>query len=243
MKKPKGIILYRGASLIDGAPIVVIATLNSNNKKTGNMVQTWILRSDMHPLDAIAQFFDRSICGDCPHRARTCYVNVGQAPAAIYKAFLRGLYPDYDPALHDKYLQDRAIRFGAYGDPAAAPFSIWFGLRQLASVITGYSHQARLSSFDPAMHALTMTSADSPKQAAAYHAKGIRTFRVKNAEDGFLPNEIECLADSKGLNCIDCGLCDGGDMSADRPSIAITVHGKGASKFNTANIIATSAAA
>jgi hypothetical protein len=55
MKKPSGVILYQGPSLLDGAPIVVIATgLNaSSNSKTGDMVQTHIIRADMLPMDAI----------------------------------------------------------------------------------------------------------------------------------------------------------------------------------------------
>lgn len=42
-----GVILYQGPSLIDGAPIVVIANrivLESGNAKTGAMVQTFIIR-------------------------------------------------------------------------------------------------------------------------------------------------------------------------------------------------------
>ena len=46
-KKPKGYIIYEGASLIDGKPIVEIAILSSKNVKTGNMIQTYILRPFM----------------------------------------------------------------------------------------------------------------------------------------------------------------------------------------------------
>lgn len=49
----RGFIFYRGKSPIDNAPIVGIAVLKSRNEKTGNMVQTFILRSDIHPMDAI----------------------------------------------------------------------------------------------------------------------------------------------------------------------------------------------
>ena len=33
-----GFLFYRGASPIDGAPLIGIATLNSDNRKTGDMV-------------------------------------------------------------------------------------------------------------------------------------------------------------------------------------------------------------
>ena len=41
--REKGYILYEGPSALDGAPIVVIATMETSNAKTGAMVQTWIL--------------------------------------------------------------------------------------------------------------------------------------------------------------------------------------------------------
>ena len=84
-----GLVLHEGPSPIDGEPIVSIATLHSNNRKTGDMVQIWILRQDMAPMEAIKSGGDRSICGGCPHRGtgtkRSCYVNVFRAPAAIWQ--------------------------------------------------------------------------------------------------------------------------------------------------------------
>jgi hypothetical protein len=49
-----GLVLWRGASLLDGAPIVAIVTglaAGSSNRKTGDMLQTWILREDMAPTE------------------------------------------------------------------------------------------------------------------------------------------------------------------------------------------------
>jgi hypothetical protein len=45
-------VIYDGPSLIDGKPIVAIAQVNTGNRKTGNMAQTWILRSDIDPITA-----------------------------------------------------------------------------------------------------------------------------------------------------------------------------------------------
>ena len=81
-----GFIFYRVPSQIDGAPIVGIATVDSGNRKTGSMVQSWIIRDDVHPVVASRTGADSAICGDCPHRGqydtdgnriagtRTCYV-------------------------------------------------------------------------------------------------------------------------------------------------------------------------
>ena len=46
-KKPTGYVIYDGPSLADGAPIIVIATIKSGNSKTGDMLQTWIIRKDI----------------------------------------------------------------------------------------------------------------------------------------------------------------------------------------------------
>jgi hypothetical protein len=239
MKKPNGVILFEGPSALDNKPIVVVATLSSKNAKTGDMVQTWILRQDLHPLMARQSGEDYSICGNCPHRSGSCYVNIGQAPAAVWRAYTRGSYPAYDPRAHDKYLAGRGIRFGAYGDPAAAPWTTWRNLARLASTHTGYTHQWAHANYDERISRFVMLSADSPKQAdkAETINPGARTFRVMNAGDTLRHGEIECLSDSKGMQCLDCGLCDG-KREGSAVSIAITVHGAGASKFNTANVIA-----
>jgi len=66
-----GIILYEGPSRIDGAPIVAIATgLDdpSSNEKTGPMIQTWIMRSDIPPHVAQSSGDDASVCADCKLR-------------------------------------------------------------------------------------------------------------------------------------------------------------------------------
>ena len=45
-------IIYQGPSLLDGLPIVAIATYSDKNTKTGKVLQTYIMRSDISPLDA-----------------------------------------------------------------------------------------------------------------------------------------------------------------------------------------------
>lgn len=244
MQKPRGFIIYEGKSKLDGQPIVALATLSTNNRKTGDMIQTWILRADLNPVDTINARLDSSVCGACPHRRSlggSCYVNVGQAPQSVYKAFKRGSYPKYDEQLHAKYIEGRAVRLGAYGDPAAVPVAIWYSLVKYAERHTGYTHQLSHKNFDPAILGLCMVSADTPRAALKAHANGQRTFRVKTEEAPLLPNEIECLADSKGMTCAECGLCDGAERS--KVSIAINVHGSLSSrydaKYSKANLIET----
>ena len=66
-KMNKGII-YKGPSLLDGKPIVAIATYSDRNTKTGKVLQTYIIRSDISPLEASKTGEDFSICGDCKLR-------------------------------------------------------------------------------------------------------------------------------------------------------------------------------
>jgi len=72
-------------------------------------------------------------------------------------------------------------------------------------------------------------------EADRAHAAGWRTFRVTpwNALD-LQRGEIECPADSRGVQCIDCGLCDGSRVGDKRKSIAIKAHGARARKVGGA---------
>ena len=58
-------IIYKGPSLLDGKPIVVIATYSTRNPKTGNALQTYILCEKIDPREASKTGADYSICGDC----------------------------------------------------------------------------------------------------------------------------------------------------------------------------------
>jgi hypothetical protein len=242
-KNARGFVLYEGPSVLDGAPIVVVAVAKSNNAKTGNMLQTFILRADMDPVAASKGGQDDSICGGCPHRHHlggACYVNIGQAPLSVYRAYHRGAYLPGTPE-NLAALSGRAIRCGTYGDPAAVPVATWHALFDAVRppVWTGYTHQAGHKNFNPGISQFCMISADTPKSAKKYQAAGLPTFRVTTDAGQLLPGEIECLADSQGVQCIDCGLCAG--VSAGQ-SVAITVHGSRAGnyakKYGRANLIA-----
>jgi len=226
--KYKGYIMYQGPSALTGTDIVVIATVKTSNIKTGDMIQVWILDALTNPVEAIKLGLDVSVCGQCPHRNNTCYVNVGQAPNAVYKAFKRGLYPVFNLVEHASAFAGRMVRLGAYGDPAAAPFDVMSTLALLGKGHTGYTHQATHKGFDKRFLSLCMVSADTPKQAAKWQAQGAKTFRVALEGDGLAEGEIECLADSEGIQCIDCGLCDGKQQN-----IAITVHGSRSKNFKS----------
>jgi hypothetical protein len=238
-----GITLWEGASLIDGAPIVVIATgieEASTNGKTGPMVQTWILRSDIAPGRAIHTGDDASVCGACPHRGmivdgvnrdRTCYVTIWQAPRNVYESYHRGLYPRVSPSEARKLLADKRVRLGAYGNPSAAPLPMWRKATSLAYGRTGYIHNWRTAA--RGWRDLVMASVENAAEALVAQAMGYRTFRVRGQQEPLAPREVKCPASAEAghkTSCFDCLAC-GGLASKAKANIAIIVHGSGASAF------------
>lgn len=228
-KQPKGFILYRGPSVLDGQPIVAITTMKTSNAKTGDMVQVWILREDVSPVEAMKSGGDVSICGVCPQRRSiggACYVNVGQGPRSVWEAYKRGVYSEsWDPST----FKGRSVRLGAYGDPAAVPADILGAALECASGWTGYTHQLTHKNFQHEVLQWVMVSAETPKQAAAAQSKGYRTFRIKSADAPALAGEIECLSDAKGVQCVDCGLCAGKHAPT---NVYINVHGSLSGRFD-----------
>lgn len=228
-KPAKGYVLFEGPSILDGKPIVVIATMETKNEKTGNMVQTWIMRADMSPTEASNTKSDSSVCGMCPHRTSlkgACYVTLHQAPLAVWKSYKKGNYKNLDNSdlIHFK---NKRIRLGAYGDPAAVPFQVWDNIVKACVGHTGYTHQLHHKNFDSRIATLCQISADTEKEAQRAWKKGYKTFRVKSDNMATLPGEIQCLNVSHNISCLDCGLCNG-----NKANIVIDVHGSRASRFD-----------
>jgi hypothetical protein len=246
-------VIYRGPSLLDGSPIVVVAIVASKNRKTGNMVQTYILRDDMDPLTASKTGADVSICGNCPHRGtatddpkaklakgRSCYVNLAQGVLMVWKHLAKGGYP---VAAGHKAISaigaGRMVRIGTYGDGAAVPSYIWDSLCSMAEGWTAYTHQSGWTgaAADPSRF---MVSVESKADAGAAWEAGARTFRViANVADVVKGKEILCPASEemgKRATCATCKLCAGASIKA--KSIAIVAHGTDAAKAAAARVVA-----
>ncbi|MFY7951243.1 MAG: hypothetical protein ACOVT5_01935 [Armatimonadaceae bacterium] len=235
-----GVILYEGPSLLDGAPVVAIATGlkgKSRNEKTGDMVQTWILRADVAPHEAIHTGEDASVCGDCPHRGRiedgrnvgrSCYVTTFQAPLSVWKAYRRGLYPAVSREDVATLFAGRMVRLGSYGDPAAIPVDVWQNAVARASGWTGYTHQWRTA--PRALAALCMASVETDGQARAARLQGWRTFRVRAEGQPLAPKlEFICPASAEAgmkTDCASCRACMGTESKA-KASPVIIAHGAG----------------
>jgi hypothetical protein len=239
--KALGYILYRGPSRIDGTPIVVVANKipsksgkGSKNSKTGAMVQTWIIADEnLKPQLAAESGSDYGICGNCPHRYktdakgkkhRTCYVTLIHGPRAVYEALQRNRYLDVSDLDYSDLFAGHVVRLGSYGDPAAAPVSVWRKYTAKAKAWTGYTHQWRNSK---AYQPYVMASVDSEKEATQATKKGWRYFRVGTVDQRAGKNEVLCPASEeagKKTTCENCKLCQG-TSSKSRKSIMIPAHG------------------
>jgi hypothetical protein len=233
-----GLEFYRGPSLLTGDPIVAVATgleARSKNEKTGPMVQVWILRRDVAPMDAKRQNRDDAICGDCRHRGRdgrgsSCYVVPWLAPYNVFKAldtYRRVSWPELVASLAGQH-----VRLGAYGDPAALPFEVWRVVLTSVAGWTGYTHAWR--GCDPRLKAILMASVDDLEEFDLAREQGWRTFRVRSQADPLVAAvEVVCPASVEAghrLTCQACELCRGAANPA--RSVAIIAHGNNSATLN-----------
>ena len=227
----KGFILYEGPSKFDKKPIVSIVTFSSTNEKTGNMAQLWILPMDEAPHEAVKSGNDQSVCGGCQHRhslGGACYVLPFQGPLSVWRSYKRGLYPKSNPKALLK-LMGKELRLGAYGDPAMLPEDHLRAVKSVARGTTGYSHQWKNKRLKHAMKYCqgSVDSLEEAKQFKEMYPNG-HYFRVTSDISDIQEDEIQCLADTKGITCQQCMLCDG-----TKKNIVIEVHGSKKSRFSS----------
>ncbi len=232
-KKAIGIILWQGKSLLDGERIMVIANginSKSKNRKTGKMIQTYILRQDITPILARRLGEDKSVCGDCKHRENsTCYVNLAHGPRQVFNAFHDGSYRKWKDE-DIKYFENAYVRFGTYGDPAAVPFEVWDTICSVLKGHTGYTHQWK--NCDQRLQNLCMASVDSivgyNKEYLQAQLMGWRTFRVRESlENEVMESEFICPASKEAgvlTNCKQCNACNGNSQNR-KKSPVIMLHG------------------
>jgi len=239
-------IIYEGKSVVDGKPIVVILSgkLNrSSNSKTGDMLQTNILRQDIAPTAASKTGEDYSVCKSCIHRGfvdleskkgtaenRSCYVN----PLFlnnIYKAYKRGKYSYLTKEDLKIMLYKESLRIGSYGDPGAVPKEVWLDIIHNYEIKnhTGYSHQIldennEIINDNRYLADFCMVSCDTLEQAKVAWQNNLRTYRtIISYDEVNWDKEIVCPESYlKSVNCKTCGLCRG-SKNSEAKSIAIPI--------------------
>ena len=225
--------MSNGFILHEDSSRVIIATgfsTKSDNRKTGDMIQIWILVKSVSPTEAIRTGLDRLICGNCVHRGngdgsgRSCYVNVGQAPLGIWRAWKAGRYPTLQ---FMDIFAGRKVRFGAYGDPTHIPLPLALAIAGVASGHTGYTHQWRKPSLQ-AWRSILMASVDTTAELLIARAMGWSTFRVSPDMD-HRTFETLCASERNGTPCSVCLGCPGSRNGIQ--SVWIPAHGTGKRHF------------
>lgn len=228
-----GYIIWEGFSPLDGAPIALIATgfdSSSANAKTGAMIQTWIIRTDIEPHTAYKSGEGSSVCGNCPHFLnKTCYVSWHQAPLSVYRAYKRGRYahlPSYE------LFAGLAVRFGSAGDPVCIPEHVWRSILAVCSTHTGYTHQWRTEGAE-AYRDFLQASCDGFADYLEATAHGWHTFLVTPAGTPDPAGTVHCAASTERgskTNCATCHLCDGASAN-----VVIHAHGSRSSRVALVN--------
>lgn len=224
---PGNVVFWRGPSLLTGEPIMAVAGQHTINAKTGPMVQIWILRSDMTPIEAVKSGGDAAICGDCKLRGdhgkdRPCYVQWFRAPVNIF----RSKHLQWTVLKLAEAVAGKQVRVAAYGDPAALPPAVWDIVLARTAGWTGYTHQWRQERFQ-SLQRLFMASVDTRSEYEEAKALGWRTFRVRHENDAVLSSEVSCPAsDEMGhrTTCARCSLCRG--LARPAKDVVILAHGQ-----------------
>lgn len=228
---PSSAVVWEGPSEFTGRDVEVLVQClrtPSTNEKTGAMVQVSIVQAGENPSLLRDTPREQDVCGDCPGQKRLvgwCYED--WQPWLIGQQRRRAERVRLAPAA--ELLRGRAVRLGAYGDPAAVPFGVWERLLEHVASWTGYTHAWRTC--DPRFRELLMASVESHPAAIEAELAGWRYFRIRHPAAPVLSNELVCLNEARGSRCADCSFCDGARAA---PNVVITVHGPRASRFGRA---------
>lgn len=215
------------------ADLVVFATTDSTNIKTGPMTQIWIMARNLHPVESRRTGHDATLqCQGCPYASNQgCYVS--PLPLMqIWRVYQSG---DYETVTMESpewasLFDNASVRLGAYGNPSMLPLAMLEDICSRAYMWTGYMHDWNLmpASLAKSYGRFLMASCE-PSNVQFAQNLGLRTFTVVSDVPSDRSLGIECLSDTKGIQCIDCGLCDGTQRSNKRnkplPSVWIRAHG------------------
>jgi hypothetical protein len=226
-----------GLVLWESATQVAIATgfkRASANRKTGKMIQIFIIVKHVNPVEAIYTGQDEAVCFQCPLRGhineqgklveRACYVDLPKSVLAVWNCFQRGGYR----TLSDYSVFDgRVVRFGAYGEPVLLPFDMVREIARRAKRHTGYTHRWKEVAIQGYRQFFMASCNEQDYQEA--ESLGWRAFVVsENALEKHVlcPASDEALAKhGKKTDCEHCGLCAGNSRPA--RSVWIPAHGAG----------------
>lgn len=212
---------------------VALLTVGSDNVKTGDAVSVAILDAEHDPVTAYAAGRPSGCSPDCSmsRDGLGCYVNWGQAPLGLWRAWHAGNVEPLRPEGYAAAMRGRALlRLGSAGDPAAMPPDVVAALVTAAKAeglaVTAYTHDHRRQR-SRHLRSVAMASVENAADAAAARRRGWRTFRID--EPGMMPSvdvgEIVCPASAERGYVTTCNVCKVCGPNGAAVSVAIAAHG------------------
>jgi hypothetical protein len=207
-------------SPVHGEPVLLAFVPHSQNTKTGDMVQIYIMHPDQNPLETSKLKLDDRVCGNCPLRhslGGACYVTLFHGPNRVYNSWSdKGKKIDpIEEAL--EIVLGRAVRIGAYGDIAHIPDYLAAEIMSLSNSYTAYTHAWRNPVVARVWKGRAMASCDTAGQLRLAESQGWAGFVA-------VPEELDgvkiCDNEENGTQCRDCLKCDGS-----QGSVQLTPHG------------------
>jgi len=177
--------------------------LNSQNKKTGAMIQSYFIDKDT--IDHANVFGSK--CGQCPMLEK-CYVS--RDKLTVRRLLKEGNYTQVSFNTMLELIKDKPIRLGTYGDPSVLPLSDLEAICKSASMHTGYTHFYRTIATQYSRY--LMASVEDYTSELFAQGLGYRTFRVLlKGQSQYETSDhiLECLNETHDLTCLECGLCNG----------------------------------
>ena len=216
-------LAWEGKSRVNGEPIMLGVSAEdparpSQNGKTGAMVQVVAMLRDVHPHEATKTGADEAVCGGCKLRPSVhkklkmvgeevskypCYV-LTHRKGAQWRALKRA-EEDLEGAI--AAVSGRAVRFGEYGNMSSVSRDAVEALMKAAGKHTLYEHEWRKPE-NQWLKAYAMASVHSVEERDEANAMGWRTYRTG---DELGEGDIWCPFHEYGIQCIKCGLCNGGE--------------------------------
>lgn len=246
--------VWQGRSRISGKSIVALATVGSQNEKTGNCISVQFTCSNVDPMSAIRLGMDSDVCGACVFRGakgdgtdRGCYVNINWSVRAVWEAWKAGNCPPQDGAFFRSQNRFLPIRFGSYGDPTSVDLSILLSMLNTTKSAGHFGYtQFWQKPENQEYKRILMASCTTMAQVRECESMGWRAYYVPI--DGKRPVGLtECPAsiyltddtgnvvrDAEGkkvkkhdVQCRDCKLCVGSNPDAYHPTRSIFAFGHG----------------
>ena len=178
----------------DNKRMVLLTGLHypSRNRKTGPMLQVWVLPLNESPINP--KSFP-TVCGKCPIK-KGCYVVRSQAPTTLFRTYGERPVEPIPDQLH------LGVRLTAYGDPFFIPHEIQEELVRKSPFAIGYTHMWR--DLGAKKYPWLSASVHSVEEKAEANEKGWRTFRTQQQIE-LTDDETWCPYPER--TCITCRKC------------------------------------